>query len=138
MIDHIGWRLWNGAMRWKARFAEEMVAAGHGWYAEARSSIIPFIKLTGTRQTDIAAKMGLTKQAIQQLVDDLEKEGIVERRPDPSDGRAKVVVFTEKGLKAQKDSEVIKSRIHDEIRSEIGSDNFDRLMDILKLVAPDP
>lgn len=64
----------------------------------AHLSLLPHIDLgEGTRVTDLAEKLGITKQAVGQLVDDLEEMGAVARVPDPEDGRAKRVVFTENG-----------------------------------------
>lgn len=129
--DHVGWRLWDAAATWKERFAAEMVAAGHHWYAEARSSVVPYVALNGTRQADIVARMGLSKQAVQQLIVDLEKSGILRREPDPDDGRGKIVRFTDLGLEAQKDSQIAKQKVEAEIRQRLGDRDFDRLMEIL-------
>lgn len=64
----------------------------------AQMALFPHIDLReGTRVTELAAKLGITKQAVGQLVDDLEAYGWMERRPDPDDGRAKRVHFTEHG-----------------------------------------
>ncbi len=60
-----------------------MILAGHDWYAEARSSVIPYVGLKGTRQADIVSRMGLSKQAVQQMIVDLEGTGILKRDPDP-------------------------------------------------------
>jgi DNA-binding MarR family transcriptional regulator len=61
-------------------------------------ALFPHIDLEGgTRVTELASKLGVTKQAVGQLVDDLQAYGWVERRPDPDDGRAKRVHFTEHG-----------------------------------------
>ncbi len=135
--DHLGWTLWKAAAAWKSRFADAMVAAGHTWYAEARSSVVPFIAVDGTRQTELVRKMGLTKQAVQQLVDDLEREGVVSRRPDPEDRRGKIVAFTTKGLKARDDALVIKARLEEDYRKKLGDDNFKRLHDLLEILASD-
>lgn len=51
----------------------------------------------GTRVTDLARRIGVTKQAVGQLVDDLERFGLVSRESDPDDGRAKRVCFTVAG-----------------------------------------
>lgn len=136
-IEHIGWRLWNAAGLWKSRFAEAMIAAGHDWYAEARSSVIPYIGPKGTRQSVLVRRMGLTKQAVQQLVDDLEREGIVQRVPDPKDGRARIIRFTEKGQQAQRDAQAVKRRIEDQFRRELGDADFDHLYRLLCKLAPD-
>ena len=52
----------------------------------------------GTRLTELSQRAGMTKQAMGQIVDDLERLGYVEREPDPADGRAKIVRFTAAGL----------------------------------------
>lgn len=131
-IDHIGWRLWDAAATWKEKFAAEMVAAGHDWYGEARSSVVPYIGPKGTRQADIVSRMGLSKQAVQQLIVDLEKSGILRREADPDDGRGKIVLFTEKGLAAHRDSQHAKRKVEAEIRTILGDTEFEHLMKTLK------
>lgn len=61
----------------------------------AHTSLFPHIDLEGTRTTEIARRVGISKQAVGQLVDELEEMGAVERVPDPKDGRAKLVRFAE-------------------------------------------
>jgi len=56
------------------------------------------LDLQGTRLTIIAARAGMTKQSMLELVDKAEALGFVERRADPDDRRAKVVAFTPMGL----------------------------------------
>ena len=53
------------------------------------------IDLEGTRLTDLADRIGISKQAVGQLVDELEDLGVLERVPDPDDGRAKLIRFIE-------------------------------------------
>lgn len=132
--DHVGWRLWDAAATWKEKFAEQMIVAGHEWYGEARSSVIPYVSPDGTRQSDIVTRMGLSKQAVQQLIIDLEQSGILRRDPDPNDGRGKIVRFTETGLAAQRDSAKAKRKVEAEIRGKLGDKEFDLLMVILKKI----
>ena len=40
----------------------------------------------------------MTKQSMSELVDQVERTGLIEKRPDPSDGRAKLVCFTPNGF----------------------------------------
>lgn len=61
----------------------------------AHTSLFPHIDLEGTRITEIARRVGISKQAVGQLVDELEEMGAVERVPDPEDGRAKLVRFAQ-------------------------------------------
>ena len=52
----------------------------------------------GSRLTDLAMRAGMTKQAMGALVDQCEAWGMVGREPDPIDGRARLVRFTDAGL----------------------------------------
>ena len=59
----------------------------------AHTNLFPHIDLGGTRLTDLARRVGISKQAVGQLVDELEEMGALERVPDPEDGRAKLIRF---------------------------------------------
>jgi DNA-binding MarR family transcriptional regulator len=47
--------------------------------------------------SDLATRLGISKQGAGQIIDDIERRGYVERRPDPSDGRARLVYLSERG-----------------------------------------
>lgn len=63
----------------------------------SHTSLLPHIDLEGTRVTDLAERLGISKQAVSQLVDDLEELGVLAREADPDDARARRVVFTPRG-----------------------------------------
>src|SRR5215470_12409074 len=46
---------------------------------------------------DLAARLQISKQGAGQIVDDMQRRGYVQRRPDPSDGRARLVSLSERG-----------------------------------------
>src|SRR4051812_44979785 len=64
-------------------------------------SVFRFIDVDGSRLTTLAERSGLTKQAIGEVVDELERLGYVERAADATDGRAKLVRLTERGTEGQ-------------------------------------
>ncbi|MFO0696892.1 MAG: MarR family winged helix-turn-helix transcriptional regulator [Polyangiales bacterium] len=109
------------------------VAARPGRPALRRShtSLFPHIALEGTRITDLAAKLGVTKQAVSQLVDDLEAAGVVERVPDPDDARAKRVVFTARGRAGLLDGLEVLAAFEAELAERIGEDRMEALHDAL-------
>jgi DNA-binding MarR family transcriptional regulator len=51
----------------------------------------------GTRITELAERAQMTKQSMGDLVADMEALGVVERIPDPTDRRAKIVRYTARG-----------------------------------------
>jgi len=76
---------------------EGMVAAGFGDVRPAHYAVFRFLKPGGSRVTELAEEARMTKQSMGELVAYLERRGYVERLPDPRDGRARIVVWTEAG-----------------------------------------
>jgi DNA-binding MarR family transcriptional regulator len=76
---------------------EGMVAAGFGDVRPAHYAVFRFLKPEGSRVTELAEEARMTKQSMGELVAYLEQRGYVERLPDPRDGRARIVVWTEAG-----------------------------------------
>jgi DNA-binding MarR family transcriptional regulator len=66
----------------------------------AGAELLAQLSLSGVSQSLLAERMGLSKQAIQQSLDQLEKLALIRREPDPVDRRAKYVILTDAGLHA--------------------------------------
>ena len=79
---------------------EHLVAAGFDDHRLVHHNVMAHVTREGIRLTELADRAGMTKQAMSELVLDLERLGYLRREPDPSDGRAKLIRFTEKGLGA--------------------------------------
>lgn len=124
LIDHAGWRIGRLFKRWKQEFDAEMIALGHGFIAEARGAVIGHLRPAGAPQALIATELGISKQAVQQLVDELEAEGIVARVANPEDARGKLVTLTAKGATALRDSNRVKREIEARYRSALGEGDF--------------
>ena len=64
----------------------------------ARTKVLRQLHEQGpTRQNVLAVHFGLSPRSITNLVDGLERLGLAERRPDPTDRRAKLVAITDAG-----------------------------------------
>ena len=83
------------------RFRADLFAWGEqAGYANLRQShlqVFGNIDWSGTRLTDLAARAAMTRPSMLELVDELEKAGYLERRPDERDGRAKLICLTRDG-----------------------------------------
>jgi DNA-binding MarR family transcriptional regulator len=138
--DHIGVQLWRLSAKWKAQFDFEMVALGYSYFAEARSNVLRFVGPKGTPQSKIVRLMGLSKQAVQQLIDELVVDGVVEREADPADKRGKLIVLTQAGLAALHDANRVKRQIMQDYGKLLGARKLSDLTALLteldQLVAP--
>lgn len=85
----------------------------------------------GRRLTELAARAELSLSATSELVNELEALGYLQRIPDPSDGRAKLIVPTPRGARALEDAAVRVAEIEDHWGSLVGHDRFDQACDVL-------
>ena len=78
------------------QIVDGVVGAGYP-QKPSHSAVFAQIRPDGSRLTDLARGANMTPQAMGELVDELEALGYVQRRPDPSDRRAKLITLTQRG-----------------------------------------
>ena len=100
----------------------------------AHTALFPHLDFDGVRLTELAARVGVTKQAVGQLVDDLVAVGMVERVPDPADRRAKRIRFSRLGYAALMHGLGVLRDLEGELRSAVGDRRMRELHEALKLV----
>jgi DNA-binding MarR family transcriptional regulator len=115
-----------------ARFEAELVAATPPGPDGARlrpvhNHVLRHLDLEGTRASVIAERSGLTRQAITQIVDELEAAGVVTREPDPQDGRAKRVVYTALGRQGFAESRARIAAIEERWEAQLGRERWANL-----------
>ena len=126
-IDHIGLALWRAAQGWRNHMRVELAARGYPWHQSAAGEVLAHLGPPGISQALLTERMGLSKQAVQQLVDQLEVQGVVGRAPDPNDGRAKRIVLTELGLADFAERNKVKRLIEKQYREKLGPEAFTAL-----------
>ncbi len=85
----------------------------------------------GCRPGELAERAGMSKQAMNQLLQSLERLGYVERRDAKGDHRARIVRFTRRGREAWAKVHEILTEIEREWRSTLGDRDFERLKALL-------
>jgi DNA-binding MarR family transcriptional regulator len=102
----------------------------------AHTSLLPHLGFEGIRLTELSERLGVSKQATHQLVEELEEQGMVERRDDPLDGRAKLIRFSRKGERALLDGLRVLGELERELSQGIGQERFSALHDALSAMMP--
>jgi MarR family transcriptional regulator, transcriptional regulator for hemolysin len=138
VIEHVGIALWRAAAAWRRQFRREMVDLGYHWHAEARGDLLSHIGPAGRSQSGLVAAMGLSKQAVHQLVDQLVADGVLRRVPHPADKRAKRVELTPLGLDDFRQRTRIKRKIENCYNRQLGPARFDALIEMLTEIAGNP
>lgn len=94
----------------------------------------PYISLAGDngiRLSQLAETLAISKQAVNQTVNQIEKAGYLRRVPDPEDGRAKRAVLTRQGRQLLSDGARLLGAVEHEFRGIIGAGKLTRFSDQL-------
>jgi DNA-binding MarR family transcriptional regulator len=129
---NIGVLLQQLSRDFERRARTTLQARGHTELLPSHQVVFANLGRNGTRLTVLAQQAGMTKQAMGQIVDDLEKLGYVERTPDPADGRAKIVRFTTVGFDFVCDAAEVLDEIWREYAEVLGVRELDELQDALQ------
>lgn len=108
-----------------------LAEAGFDDQRPAHNAVFANIPPGGIRLTDLADRAGMSKQAMAELVTDLEQLGYLKRRSDPTDGRAKLIQFSARGKRAVAVALEAFDDIEADLTRRIGKRTMDQLRDIL-------
>ena len=119
----------------------ELHEAGYQDIRSAHSRVFEHLPARGARVTRMAEAAQMTQQSMTELVEYLERLGYVERAPDPTDGRAKLVRLTRSGRKLSAKGDEIMDRIDASWEARLGKSRMremrSALSDVLELCGND-
>lgn len=118
----------------EARIYETLRAAGVGEATQAQARLMAGVDPGGTRLGVLAARALVSKQTATALVDKLERAGYVERVPDPSDGRARLVRMTAKAEAVVPLARAEEARIEAEWTAHLGQERMAQLRESLEML----
>ena len=128
MIGALLRRPWESVVR---RMLERLHAEGFDDLDMAHVNLFLYPGPQGARPPELAAQRGMSKQAANYLLGQLEGLGYLERRPDASDGRSKRIALTDRGERA---AHTIRNAVRDVERdwqAQLGEDRFAQLKALL-------
>lgn len=131
--DDVGFLLAKAAQRWNELLAARFTAAG---YADVRPSygsvLLPLYEEDGLRMGELALRAGLSKQTMTQMIRRLERDGLVERRPDPSDGRASLILLTRRSRRFEPVAAAALRELDQVVRERLGERRLGQVRDALR------
>jgi DNA-binding MarR family transcriptional regulator len=130
---HLGRVMGDALRRFDARVLELMAhdvqvpltlsnLAARAQISAAHVHITRHLDVAGTRPTELAARAGMSKQAMGDLIAQCEAWGLVTRVADPYDARARRVQFTQTGLAWQQAFRSAIAQAEAEFRESVGAD----------------
>ncbi|MQY14277.1 hypothetical protein SRB5_44400 [Streptomyces sp. RB5] len=103
-------------------FTARVAAAGYPDLRPVHGMVFQILHAQGTTGTELAARLGVTKQAAGQIVDDLERRGYLRREPHPAGGRRKLVVLTDAARRHLMTAGAILHELEAELGDRTGAD----------------
>jgi DNA-binding MarR family transcriptional regulator len=113
---------------------ERLAAAGYEDLHPRHAAVLSYLDEDGVRASELARLTGRHKQVVGRLIDELEQLGYVERRPDPGDRRAKLVVPTKRGLEQMRLGDEVVAEVERRHAESVGLRTYAEFRNVLRSV----
>lgn len=116
------------------RIIRAVNAAGFDDFRLAHFPVLGYPGPDGVRPSVLAERTGMTKQALNQLLNSLESAGYLQREVLPDRASGRVIRLTDRGRKLAALMLQVAAEIEDDWRRELGFEHFEQLKDLLRQV----
>jgi DNA-binding MarR family transcriptional regulator len=120
---------WEAVRR---RMLERLHEHGFDGLDTAHLNVFLYPGPQGTRPSELAARLGVSKQALNYLLGDLERSGYLERQTDPRDARSKLIALTPRGVLVAQTMRDAVSEIEQDWQEQLGPKRFAQLHQLLR------
>ena len=138
--DDLGFLLAKATQHWNELLAERFAAWGYGEVSPSYGSVLlPLYEEDGLRMGELAMRARLSKQTMTQMIDRLERDGLVERR---ADGRAKLIYLTARARQFEPVAAAVLAELDRLVKRRLGAEQVgvlkDAMRELMDLDAPIP
>ncbi|MGW6027159.1 MarR family winged helix-turn-helix transcriptional regulator [Streptomyces sp. NPDC055099] len=127
-------QLLGDARRW---FEDALLAsleeAGEIHVSPTQAGLFAVLDEEGTTVSELARRMGVTRQTAHQAVHGLVAAGLLEQVPDPTSGRQRLIRRTAEGERTHRRAELVLRRAEQELAARIGEQSVRTLRTALEL-----
>ena len=116
----------------RRRMLERLHEQGFAEIDAAHLNVLLYPGPQGARPTELAARLRMSKQAVNYLLGNLEKWGYLAREPDAVDTRSKRIALTPRGVLLGQTIRDAVSEIEGEWRAQLGPERFAQLTGLLR------
>lgn len=97
-----------------------LLERGWGPVSRSQSLVLTHVANGASRASRIAENMGVSRQAMSQLLSEMAEAGLIEMVPDPVDRRAQLVRFAAAGARIREDAQQTLRALEDEMEAILG------------------
>ncbi len=110
---------------------DKLHESGFGDLEPAHLVVLQYPGPQGLRPTELAARVGMSKQAVNYQLGHLERLGYLAREPDPDDQRSKRIALTGRGRAVIPVIREAVAEVESDWARELGADRFAQVRDLL-------
>jgi MarR family transcriptional regulator for hemolysin len=130
--DTFGFLITDVSRLLRAEFDRRIADAGIGLTPGEGRTLSYAARAGVVRQMVLAERMGIEAMTLSTFLDKLEARGLIERRADPTDRRAKLVHLTEAAAEVLEQVQAIGARLREDVAREIPRGEWERLNGALR------
>lgn len=122
-------------MPWEAvqeQMLERLHAQGFNDFDASYLAVFQYPGPQGQRPSELAARLRVSKQALNHLLGQLEQRGYISREADPEDGRSKRICLTRRGTKVALVIRAAVTEMEDRWTHQLGPKRFNQLRALLQ------
>jgi MarR family transcriptional regulator, transcriptional regulator for hemolysin len=128
LADNLGWMLAQASHVLQTELQAAFEELGFG----PRGFCVLSAALDGEHtQRELADIVGLDKTTMVVTVDELERSGLAERRPSPTDRRARIIAVTDAGRAAIERGAQVRAKVEDDVLGSLDRDQKDAFLEAL-------
>jgi DNA-binding MarR family transcriptional regulator len=113
---------------------EQLIAAGFDDLRPVHGPILRELLVSNLRPSELGARLGLSKQAANDLVREFEAKGYITLAPDPNDGRAKRIVATERGWQVSETAQASSNAVGRRWAELVGEERYAVFEEVLRAI----
>ncbi len=89
---------------------------------------------TGTPSTALGPKMGMEATSLSRILKSMEEKGLIERKPNPNDGRGVLIHLTDFGLEKRGDSKSAVLRFNEVVKDHVSKEQLDSFFEVMDAI----
>ena len=128
-IDYALRATWQAVAR---MYNEE--AKGFGSTMAVGFTLLSIDPKAGTPSTTLGPKMGMEATSLSRILKSMEEKGLIERRPNPKDGRGVLIHLTDFGLEKRTDSKDVVLRFNETIREHLSEEKLNHFFEVTETI----
>ena len=88
----------------------------------------------GTPSTSLGPKMGMEATSLSRILKSMEEKGLIERKPNPEDGRGVLIYLTPFGLEKRKDSKDVVLRFNEVVKEQLSEEQLRHFFEVMDTI----